>query len=215
MKPSRNLLIPIFVLLVLASVGAQTDAAPTQPTPSPQAPGMPTHIVPPPNVPSPNMEEKLQHIESNAQATPPDQTPTVFTEQEINDYFASGKVALPVGVKSVSFESAPEVVTGKSRVDFDQLKAGRSSANPLLSVFSGVHTVIVIAHARAAGAEGYVHVDSVSLDDVDIPRFVLQMFVEKYLQAKYPNIGLDSRFSLHDHIDTATVGLHTLTVTQK
>ena len=60
-----------------------------------------------------------------------------------------------------------------------------------------------------------VHVDSVSLDGVEIPRFVLQLFVEKYLQPKYPNVGLDSRFGLPDRIDTAIVGQHRLTVAQK
>jgi hypothetical protein len=44
---------------------------------------------------------------------------------------------------------------------------------------------------------------------------VLQSFVEKFLQPKYPYVGLDSRFSLKEKIDTATVGDHKLTVTQK
>ena len=39
--------------------------------------------------------------------------------------------------------------------------------------------------------------------------------IEKYLHPKYPNIGLDSRFGLPDRIDTARVGTHKLTVTQK
>src|SRR5262249_17424591 len=142
-------------------------------------------------------------------------TPTEFTEQEINSYFAAGLVPLPAGVKSVSFEANPGVVTGLSRVDFDQLKAGRNSSNPLLSVFGGVHDVVVVAHAQGAGGQGLVQVDSVSLDGVQIPRFVLEMFVEKYLQPKYPGIGLDSRFALPDRIDIATVGSHKLTVTQK
>jgi hypothetical protein len=106
-------------------------------------------------------------------------------------------------------------VTGTARVDFDQLKAGRRSSNPLLSVFTGIHEVVVVAHAQGAGGQGFVNVDSVSLDGVDIPRFVLQMFAEKYLQPKYPNVGLDSRFALPNRIDTARVGVHTLTVTQK
>jgi hypothetical protein len=41
------------------------------------------------------------------------------------------------------------------------------------------------------------------------------MFVEKYLQPKYPGVGLDSKFALPARIDTATVGLHKLTITQK
>jgi hypothetical protein len=82
-------------------------------------------------------------------------------------------------------------------------------------MFSGVHEVVVVAHAHGAGGQGVVNVDSVSLDNIAIPRFVLQLFVERYLQPKYPNVGLDSRFALPNRIDTARVGAHTLTVTQK
>src|SRR5882724_11314254 len=161
------------------------------------------------------MERKLQRIESNGALAHPDQTPTEFTEQEINAYFASGAIKLPAGVQSVNFQGQPEVVTATSRVDFDQLRAGRRSSNPLLSMFTGIHDVVVAAHVRGAGGQGYVNVDTVSLDGVEIPRFALQMFVEKYLQPKYPGVGLDSKFALPDRIDTAKVGLHKLTITQK
>ena len=162
-----------------------------------------------------SMERKLQHVQSNATLAHPDQTPTEFTEQEINAYFASGTIKLPAGVQSVIFQGQPEVVTATSRVDFDQLKAGRRSSNPLLSMFSGIHDVVVSAHVRAAGGRGCVNVDTVSLDGVEIPRFALEMFVEKYLQPKYPGVGLDSNFVLPDRIDTAKVGLHKLSITQK
>jgi hypothetical protein len=161
------------------------------------------------------MEHKLQHLESNAAQAFPDPAPTEFTEREINAYFASGKVQLPAGVRSVAFQGQPGVVTANSRVDFDQLKAGRNSYNPLLSVFSGLHDVVVTAHAYATRGQGLVHVDSVSLDGVEVPRFVLQLFVEKYLTPKYPNIGLDSRFALPARVDTATIGLHQVTLNQK
>jgi len=82
-------------------------------------------------------------------------------------------------------------------------------------MFSGIHDVVVSAHVHGAGGQGYVNVDSVSLDGVEIPRFALEMFVEKYLQPKYPGVGLDSNFVLPDRIDTAKVGLHKLSITQK
>ncbi len=160
-------------------------------------------------------EQKLRHIEANGQAARPDQTPTVFSEPEINSYLASDNVILPEGVQSVKLAGEPGIITGTARVDFDRIREGTGSANPLLSIFSGVHDVVVVAHAHGAGRQGYVQVDSVSLDGVEIPRFVLQLFVEKYLQPKYPELGLDSRFSLPDRLDTATVGPHKLTVTQK
>lgn len=162
-----------------------------------------------------SMERKLQHIQANGALPKPDQTPTEFGEHEINSYLASGKIGLPVGVRSVHLEGKPGVVTGTARVDFDQIKAGRHSSNPLLYMFSGIHEVVVVAHAHGDGGQGVVEVDSVSLDNVEIPRFVLQLFVEKYLQPKYPGIGLESRFALPNKIDTARVGTHTLSVTQK
>jgi hypothetical protein len=162
-----------------------------------------------------NFEKKLQHLQSNAEQKPPDATPTEFSEQEINAYFASGNVDLPNGVQSVVFQEQPGIVIGTSRVDFDQLKAGKNSYNPLLSVFSGVHDVVVTAHAYGAKREGFVHVDSVSLDGVEVPQFVLELFVQKYLRPKYPNVGIDSRFALPARVDAATIALHKVTVTQQ
>jgi len=162
-----------------------------------------------------SMARKLQHIEQNAADAKPDTTPTEFTEQEVNAYFAAGRVKLPQGVESVRFEGQPDLISSTARVDFDQIKAGQRSSNPLLSAFSGVHNLEVKAHARGAGHKGYVEVESVALDGVEVPHFVLQLFVDKYLKPKYPGVGLNSEFALPDKIDTARVGQHKLTVTQK
>jgi hypothetical protein len=160
-------------------------------------------------------ERKLQYLRRNGAQAHPDPAPTEFTEEEINTYFASGNIALPAGVQSATFQEQPGVVVGTSRVDFDRIKAGTNSYNPLLSVFSGMHDVVVTAHVYGANGQGLVHVDSVSIDGVEVPRFVLELFVEKYLKPKYPTIGIDSRFALPPRVDTATVGLHKVTLTQK
>jgi hypothetical protein len=160
-------------------------------------------------------ERKINHIEANGRSSRPNQAPTVFTEPEVNAYLASDNVRLPAGVESVKLVGENGVITGTAHVDFDRIREGAHSSNPLLSVFSGVHDVVVVAHAHGAGGRGQVHVDTVSIDNIEIPRFVLQLFVEKFLQPKYPELGLDSQFALPDRIDTATVGQHELTVTQK
>ena len=162
-----------------------------------------------------SMERKLRRIESVGSSPHPPPTRTELSEEEINAYFAAGKMDLPAGVESVRFESEPGVVKATTRVDFERIKAGRNSVNTLLEVFRGVHDVDVVAHAEATGGVGSVEVDSVSLDGVEIPRFVLQLFVANYIQPKYPNLGLDSTFRLPERIDQATVGVHALTVTQK
>jgi hypothetical protein len=138
-----------------------------------------------------------------------------MTEQEVNAYLASNQIELPAGVQSVKLQVLPGTINGTARVDFDRVRAGTHSSNPLLSIFSGVHEVAVATHSHGAGGQGYVHVDSVSLDGVEVPNFLLQLFVEKYLQPKYPEIGMDSRFRLPDRIDTAIVGSHQVTLVQK
>ena len=160
-------------------------------------------------------ESKLQHLQNNGEQAHPDPAPTEFSELEINAYFASGNVELPAGVQSVILQERPGVVVGTSRVDFDQVRTGKNSYNPLLSVFSGLHDVVVKARARGEHGQGLVQVDSVSIDGVEVPRFVLELFVEKYLAPKYPNIGIDSRFALPARVDAAIVGLHKVTLTQK
>jgi hypothetical protein len=115
----------------------------------------------------------------------------------------------------VKLEGHPGVINGTARVDFDRVREGAHSSNPLLSIFSGVHEVAVATHAHGANGQGYVHVDSVSLDGIEVPNFALQLFVEKYLQPRYPQIGIDSRFNLPDRIDRATVGEHQITIIQK
>jgi hypothetical protein len=72
-----------------------------------------------------------------------------------------------------------------------------------------------VAHVHGAGGQGFVQVDAVSLDGVEIPRFALQLFVENYLQPKYPNVGLESRFPLPARIASLTVGLRLVTVSQR
>ena len=162
-----------------------------------------------------NMEKKIEHIQANGRLPQPDPAPTVMSEQEVNAYLASGAVALPQGVNSVTLQGQSGVITGTALVDFDKVRHGSGSTNPLLSIFSGVHTVLVVARAHAAKRTAFVHIDSVSLDGVEVPRFLLQLFVEKYLQPKYPQLGLDSKFTLSDRMDSAVVGSHTLTVVQK
>lgn len=158
---------------------------------------------------------KFQHIRENAQRPQPDQTPTVLTEREINAYLASGRVKLPKGVRSVRLVGARGIVKGNARVDFDAITAGRRSSNPLLSLFSGVHDVDVAAHAVGNGGQGRVQIDSVAIDGVTVPRIALEYFIKRYIKPRYPNLGMDSRFALPARVDTATVGVHTLTVTQK
>jgi len=141
------------------------------------------------------MEKKLQHIESNGKSAHPTLSPTKFTDQEINAYFAAGRVKLPAGVRSVNFQAQPGVVTGTARVDFDQIRSDAIQAIPCSQFSAGFILLWSLRMARSESGQGIVHVDSVVLDDNEIPPLILQIFVQKFIQPKYPNLGLDSRFA--------------------
>ena len=138
-----------------------------------------------------------------------------MTEEEVNDYIAAGRIVLPQGVKKLKLEGRSGVVTAFLNVDFDEIRAGQSSSNPMLSLFSGQHDVRVEADASGSGREGRVHVREVTIDGFSVPRMALEYFVSKYITPKYPNVGIDSQFQLPNKIDMATVGYHKVTVTQK
>ncbi len=160
-------------------------------------------------------QRKLDHIRSNGSKSKPDQTPTVFTEREINSYLQAGRLKLPTGVRSVQFTGAPGIIRTTTVIDFDQITANQKSSNPLLQLFSGVHDVHVSSHAQASGGRATIHTDSVDIDGIPVPRIALQYFLDRYIRPKYPQVGLDTTFTLPYRIDTATVGSHQLTVTQK
>ena len=162
-----------------------------------------------------SFQTKLDHIQQNGEQDHPDQAPTVMTEEEVNDYIAAGRITLPRGVKKLRMEGHSGIVTAFLNVDFDEIREGQSSSNPMLSLFSGQHDVRVEADASGSGREGRVHVREVTIDGFSVPRMALEYFVSKYITPKYPNVGIDSQFQLPDKIDMATVGYHKVTVTQK
>ena len=161
------------------------------------------------------MEEKLAYLQKNSVQQRPTSQPVQFTEQEINAFIAGGGLKLPTGVESLRFEGLPGVITTYARVDFDQVRAGSHSMNPLLSIFSGLHDVVAVAHGEAAHGEARIHIDSVSLDGVEVPNFALALFAQRFIQPKHPELGIDSHFTLPERLDSAGVGAHLLTVQQK
>lgn len=159
--------------------------------------------------------QKFDYVQRNGGRVHPDQRPTVFTEREINAYLASGRVKLPKGVRSVRLIGTPGLVQGNAQVDFDAITAGKRGGNPLMLLFTGVHQVEASGHAIGRGGQGQLHIQTVSLDGIQVPHAALEFFIDHYIKPKHPNIGLDSTFKLPERIDTATVGEHTLTITQK
>ncbi len=163
-----------------------------------------------------SFQKKVDFIKSNAASAQPSQTPTLFSQEEINAYFAERRLKMPDGVQKVTFELQPDQVTALTRVDFEKLRQSRPSMNPLLSIFDGVHDCQVVAHAESAGpGRVRVRVESLNIDGMNVPRMALQMFVNHYVKPKYPNVDLDAEYKLPTRIDTATIKTQQGVIAQK
>jgi hypothetical protein len=162
------------------------------------------------------MQRKIDFIKANAEGKRIDPRPTTFTQNEINAYFAERRVPkMPDGVKSARFVLTPGTVTAYARIDFDEITKNARSRNPLLSIFSGEHDVEVVADASGKNGMTQVVVRSVVLDGLSIPKMALEMFIERWVNPKYPNIKLDGEYKLPTRLDTVSVQERLGVVTQK
>jgi hypothetical protein len=160
-------------------------------------------------------DRKMAFLTQNAIKAQPDPRPTEFTELEVNAYLNSGKVGLPRGVTHPQLSGNDNHVTANARVDFDAFTQEQGNINPLMRLFSGTHDVQVNAQAVGIRGEGRVHIDSVAIDGISVPKAALEYFVQKYITPKYPDLGIDSTFDLPARVDSAVIGAHKLTVIQK
>lgn len=162
-----------------------------------------------------SMEQKIAHLKQNAAREHPDPKPIEITQDEANAYFAEGGVKMPKGVSGLNLTATPGLLDGHAKVDFDVLTEKARSSNPLLAVFTGVHDIHVVAQASGSHGTGTITVQKVELDEIEIPQLLLQLFVDRYLKSKYPNVGLTSTFKLPLRIDSAAVENAKVALVQK
>lgn len=162
-----------------------------------------------------SLSQKLAYLKLNAARPHPDSKPVVLTEPEVNAYFSEGGVKLPTGVSEVHLTSRPGIIDGHAHVDFEEIMRGRNKSNPLYDLFSGSHDIHVVAGASGTNGVASIKVQTVELDDVAVPQWALEFFVQRYITPKYPNVALTSTFKMPLRIQTATVDAGKVTLEQK
>jgi len=184
MKTLRVLLIPVALLLGLAMADQQSNAN---------------------HADYRSIQQKLVYLKLNAAKTHPDPKPVELTEAEVNAYFNEGGVKLPKGVSQVHLTSRPGIIDGHAHVDFEPIMQGRNPNNPLYNLFSGSHDIHVVAEAAGVNGIATIKTQTVELDNVTVPEWALEFFVQRYLTPRYPNVGMTSTFKMPLRIQTARI----------
>jgi hypothetical protein len=184
MKTVRVLLIPVALLLGLAMADQQSNTN---------------------HADYRSIQQKLVYLKLNAAKTHPDPKPVELTEAEVNAYFNEGGVKLPKGVSQVHLTSRPGIIDGHAHVDFEPIMQGRNPNNPLYNLFSGSHDIHVVAEAAGVNGIATIKTQTVELDNVAVPEWALEFFVQRYLTPRYPNVGMTSTFKMPLRIQTARI----------
>jgi len=164
-----------------------------------------------------SFQKKLESVQENAKKAKPTSKPSVFLEEEINAYFSERRLPkMPEGVKSVRFELKPANVVAHTTVDFDELRRDRQIKNALLSIFTGVHECEVEATVSSAGPGVVrVQVQSVKMDGITIPLMAVDLFIDRFVNPKYPQVGLDREYRLPARIESAVIKLDEGVIVQR
>ena len=168
-----------------------------------------------PKSPADSLQQKIETMRENGSKEKPDSKPTVFTDQEVDAYMTSGRLKIPAGISDIHLKTTPGLATVTGRVDFDELLKEQRSANPLWSLFSGVHEVRGLVAAEGHSGIATLHVQEIDFDGHEVPRFALEFFLDHFLKPKVPNAGLDTSFKMPVRIDSATLGKGKTTFVQK
>jgi hypothetical protein len=164
-----------------------------------------------------SFQRKLEHVQQNSKKPRPATRPSVFLEEEINAYFSERRLPnMPAGVQSVRFELRPANVVAFTTVDFDELRRDRKIRNALLSIFTGTHDCEVEAVVGSAGpGRVRIRVDSVKLDGISIPLMAVDMFIDRFVNTKFPQVGLDREYQLPARIESAVIKLDQGVIVQR
>lgn len=152
-----------------------------------------------------SLVQKLAYLKLNAAKSHPDPKPVDLTEAEVNAFFNEGGVKLPRGVSQVHLTSRPGVIDGYAHIDFEEIMQGRGKNNPVYELFSGSHEIHVVAAASGSNGVATIKTQTVELDNIAVPQWALEFFVQRYITPRYPNVGTTSTFKLPLRIQTATI----------
>jgi hypothetical protein len=131
-----------------------------------------------------------------------------FTEPEINSWLALDlSHSYPDGVRDVSVQLQRNNAVILAKVDFDLLKVSVPNLLPDLMeyLFTGVHDVRVEGTINGQNGTAEYDIESVTLDDVPLPSFAVEMLLTRVLRRRFPGKNVESPFNLPFGIDKLSI----------
>jgi len=157
------------------------------------------------------LETKIGLLADPESREPASYQPIVVTEREANSYFKyRGYEFLPPALHDPEIRIAPEKLTARATVDFDELgeigaKTDDWGAKFLAMVFKGKQEVVATGKLQTSNGQGKVTLDSMSVGGTSIPAGFVNFLVQNYVEKEY-HVDLSKPFDLPDHVTRIEVG---------
>jgi hypothetical protein len=157
------------------------------------------------------LETKIASIANPESRQPASYQPIVVTETEANSYLTyRGYEFLPPALHDPEIRIAPDHLTARAKVDFDELgeigaKTDDWGARFLAMVFKGQQEVTATGKLETANGQGKVTLDSMTVGGTSIPAGFVNFMVQNYVEKEY-KIDLSKPFDLPDHVTHIEVG---------
>ena len=159
-------------------------------------------------------EQKLNQILVDSPNLP---ATTRFTEDEVNSYLYYN-TQLPRGVSKLNVSFLPGTVSGSAEVNFDSLTASSpadESPSMLGYLLRGSHTIASEGSLSAANGVARFELRSASIDDIPLPRPLVDFLIDSYLKRRFPGLDIDSPFRLPPTVDSVRIGQGNVDVNTK
>lgn len=131
-----------------------------------------------------------------------------FSEGEINSWLAFDLSSVyPDGVGDVSVQLQRNNAIVLANIDFDRLKVSVPNLLPDLMqyLFTGVHDVRVEGTISGQNGRAEYDITSVTLDEVPVPSFMVEMILTRALRRRFPGKNVGSPFTLPYQIDRLSI----------
>lgn len=157
------------------------------------------------------LETKIALLADAESREPASYQPIVVTEAEANSYLKfRGHEFLPPALHDPEIRIAPEKLTARATIDFDELgeigaKTEDWGARFLAMVFKGRQEVTATGKVETANRQGKVTLDSMTVGGTSIPAGFVNFLVQSYVEREY-KIDLSKPFDLPDHVTHIQVG---------
>ena len=109
---------------------------------------------------------------------------------------------IPARLDSIDVQLTEGAVAADTKMTFPPDMTGNQVTDLLIA---GTHNFFVKGKLSATGTHGKFELEEVKVDGIPVPNILVEMLINKYVKPKYPNVDLNSPFTMPWGIESLVI----------